>query len=88
MADGRGCWTSTPPPRTRPHLNGAGPGVEVAVMAVRGYGGGATAEPPRPPLPRVSWLSCRYRQRRGCRKWSSLAIGGGGAAHQGEALLT
>jgi hypothetical protein len=46
MADGRGCWTSTP--QNRSHLNGAGPGVEVerpqgvAVATVRGGGGGVT----------------------------------------------
>jgi hypothetical protein len=52
MADGEGCWTLTPPPppRTRAHLDGAGPGVEVgrprgvAALALRGGGGGVTAE--------------------------------------------
>jgi hypothetical protein len=51
MADGRGCWTLTPPPlspETSSLLNGAGPGVEVegpqgvVVGAVRGGGGGVT----------------------------------------------
>jgi hypothetical protein len=48
IADGRGCWTSTLP-KTGPHLNGAGPGVEVegprgvAIIAVRGSGGCVTA---------------------------------------------
>jgi hypothetical protein len=45
--------------------------------------------PPRPPLPRVPWLSCHRRRRCGRRDWSSsLAIGGGDAAHQAEAQLT
>jgi hypothetical protein len=50
MTDGGGCWMSTPPPPgTRPHLNGASPGVEVegprgvAVGAVRGSDGGVAA---------------------------------------------
>jgi hypothetical protein len=49
MTDRRGCWTSTPPLRTRPHLNGASPGVKVegprgvVVAAVKGGGGGVAA---------------------------------------------
>jgi hypothetical protein len=44
----RRAWTTREAARhrplgTRPHLNGAGPGVEVVVMAVRGGGGGAAA---------------------------------------------
>jgi hypothetical protein len=48
MADDRGCWTSTPPP-SRPHLNGAGTGVEVegprgvAIAAVRSSDSGVAA---------------------------------------------
>jgi hypothetical protein len=48
-------------------------------------------EPPRPPWPPPPWvtrLSCRRCRCHGCHKLSSLAIGGGGAAHQGEAQLT
>jgi hypothetical protein len=41
-----------------------------------------------PPRPRVLQLSCHRRRRGGCLEWSSLAIGGGGAAHQGEVELT
>jgi hypothetical protein len=49
-ARGRLLDANPPPPRTRPHLDGAGPGVEVerprgvAALAVRGGGGAAAVE--------------------------------------------
>jgi hypothetical protein len=92
MADGRGCWTSTPPPPgTGPHLNGAGPGVKVegprgvTIVAVRGGGGGVTAGATTAATAAGSTVVVPPSS---VPQLSRVVIGEGGAAQQGEAQLT
>jgi hypothetical protein len=55
---------------------------------MRGGGGGVAAGATTAAAAVGSTVSFCRRWRRGCRKWSLSAIGGGGATHQGEAQLT
>jgi hypothetical protein len=94
MADGRGYWMlPPPPPETRPHLNGVNPGVEVErprgvadVAVIDGGGGVATGATTAAMAAAVAGFVVVVPPlwHRGCRKWSSSAIGGGGAADQAE----
>jgi hypothetical protein len=84
-------------PGTRPHLNGAGQGVEVEgprgvpVAAVRGGGGGVTAGATTTATATAAMGSAVVVPPSSAPRLSrvlSLAIRGGGTSHQGEAQLT